>query len=93
MAHAIAHARSAMFAERLNGVSVVKRVSAFLYGTTAYAIFLGTFLYAIGREASRIFSKERVEEIVGVVFIVASFFLTGWFYYTLYQALQSYKVL
>jgi len=45
-----------------------------------------------GREAGRIFSKERIEEVVGVVFIAASFFLTGWFYYNLYQALQSYQV-
>jgi hypothetical protein len=37
--------------------------------------------------ARRTFSKERIEEAVGVGFIIATFFLTGWFYYSLYQAL------
>jgi hypothetical protein len=40
--------------------------------------------------AKRILSKERIEEAAGMIFIATSFFLTGWFYYNLYQALHDY---
>jgi hypothetical protein len=36
------------------------------------------------------FPQEKREEMAGITFILASFFLTGWFYYALYQAVQSY---
>ena len=42
------------------------------------------------REARRIVTKDKIEEAVGIVFITVSFFVTGWFYYTLYQALHDY---
>jgi hypothetical protein len=35
-----------------------------------------------------VLTKERIEEAVGVVFITTTLFLTGWFYYLLYRALQ-----
>jgi hypothetical protein len=40
----------------------------------------------------RTLTRERIEEVVGVIFVVAVFFLSGWFYYSLYQALQGSKV-
>lgn len=40
----------------------------------------------------RTLTKERVEEAAGIIFIAASFFLTGWFYYNLYQALHEYGI-
>jgi len=40
--------------------------------------------------AKRVLSKEHIEEATGIIFIAASFLLTGWFYYNLYQALHDY---
>jgi hypothetical protein len=40
----------------------------------------------------RTLTEERKEEIVGVIFLTAAFFLSGWFYYLLYQAMRSYEV-
>jgi hypothetical protein len=34
-------------------------------------------------------TAEKKEEISGIIFILLVFFLTGWFYSTLYQALQN----
>ena len=42
------------------------------------------------KEARRIITKEKIEEAVGIAFITMSFFVTGWFYYTLYQTLHDY---
>jgi hypothetical protein len=42
------------------------------------------------KEARRIITKDKIEEAVGIVFITLSFFVTGWFYYNLYQALHDY---
>jgi len=39
--------------------------------------------------AREIVTKEKIEEAVGILFITVSFFVTGWFYYTLYQALHD----
>jgi hypothetical protein len=45
----------------------------------------------IRARAGQPFTAEKREEIAGIIFILLAFFLTGWFYYTLYQALQNYK--
>ena len=42
--------------------------------------------------ARRFFSKEKVEEVMGIVFLTASFLLTGWFYYSLYLALHGHEI-
>ena len=42
------------------------------------------------KEARKMVMKEKIEEAVGILFITVSFFVTGWFYYTLYQSLQDY---
>jgi hypothetical protein len=42
------------------------------------------------KEARKIITQETLEEAMGIVFITVSFFVTGWFYYTLYQALHDY---
>ncbi len=36
------------------------------------------------------FTNTKIEETVGVLFITVGLFLTGWFYYNLYQALHEY---
>jgi hypothetical protein len=38
------------------------------------------------------FTAEKREEIVMITLLIISFFLVGWFYYSLYQALQNYKI-
>jgi protein-S-isoprenylcysteine O-methyltransferase Ste14 len=48
MSYAMGQARGALFAEKQERVSMVRRIVAFLYGAVTYTIFLGTFLYAIG---------------------------------------------
>jgi hypothetical protein len=42
------------------------------------------------KAARKIITQEKFEEAMGIVFITVSFFVTGWFYYTLYQALHDY---
>ena len=39
-------------------------------------------------EAKRTLTKARIEEAVGVAFIIMTLALTGWFYCLLYQALR-----
>jgi len=43
----------------------------------------------IRARAGHPFTAEKKEEISGIIFILLVFFLTGWFYSTLYQALQN----
>ena len=43
----------------------------------------------IRARAGQPFTAEQREEISGIIFILLVFFLTGWFYSTLYQALQN----
>jgi hypothetical protein len=38
------------------------------------------------------FTKKKIEEAAGVLFISVGLFLTGWFYYALYQATHDYVV-
>jgi hypothetical protein len=42
--------------------------------------------------AGKTVTVEKREEVVGITFIFLSFFLVGWFYYSLYQVPQDYKV-
>lgn len=42
------------------------------------------------KKARKALTKEKIEEAAGVFFITVSFFLTGWFYYELYQALHDF---
>lgn len=42
------------------------------------------------KEAGKMFTNTKIEETVGVLFITVGLFLTGWFYYNLYQALHEY---
>ncbi|MBI3798926.1 MAG: hypothetical protein HY268_18420 [Deltaproteobacteria bacterium] len=42
------------------------------------------------KEARKAFTKAKLEEAAGIFFITISFFLTGWFYYELYQALHDF---
>jgi len=37
-------------------------------------------------------TAEKREEVGGIIFILLTYLLTGWFYYTLYQTLQDYKL-
>jgi hypothetical protein len=42
------------------------------------------------KAARRILTQEKLEEAMGIAFIAVSFFVTGWFYYILYQAMHDY---
>jgi len=42
------------------------------------------------KEARSTITKDKIEEAVGIAFITLSFFVTGWFYYILYQSLHDY---
>jgi hypothetical protein len=45
----------------------------------------------IKQATTHVFTKEGREEIGAASLVIIAFFLTGWFYYNLYQALQDYR--